>query len=117
MIIIINNDNDNDNKEIILHIYIWRCSYAQYRYLSHALKNTANQRLGLPLQILQYATGSIPLFFSVITCAQQFTGVLLRTSPKFLNSCEPVRTSPITTGNFPMISEHFQRFSENFKKL
>ena len=87
--------------------------------LSHALKNTANQRPGLPLYILRYATGSIPLFFPVITCAQQFTGVHLRTSqkpaPKLFNSCEPLRTFPITSGNFPEISEHFRRFPKFLK--
>ena len=28
-------------------------------YLSHAMKNTANQRQGLPLHILQYAMGNM----------------------------------------------------------
>ena len=41
-----------------------------YCILSHALKNTANQRLILPLPMLRCATGNIPLYFSVITCAQ-----------------------------------------------
>ena len=94
------------------------------RYLFHALKNTANQRPGLPLHILRYATGNIPLYFLVIPCAQQFTGVHLRTSqkpaPKPFNSCEPLRTFPIRSGNrfqrFPNTSEDFRRFSENLKK-
>ena len=68
-----------------------------------------------------YATGSIPLFFRVITCAQQFTGVHLRTSqkpaPKLFNSCEPLRTFPIASGNFPKISEHFRRFPKIFRKF
>ena len=38
------------------------CSHVSRRedivnFLSHALKNTANQKRGLPLHILQYATG------------------------------------------------------------
>ena len=82
-------------------------------YLSHDLKNTANQSPGLPLHILQHTTASIPLYFPVISCAQQFTGVHLRTSqkpaPKLFNSCEQLRTFPITSGN------RFRRFSENFK--
>ena len=93
------------------------------------LENTANQRPGLPLHILRYATsiyatGSIPLYFPVIPCAQQFTGVQLRTSqrraPKPFNSYEPLRRFPITSGNrfrrFPNTSKDFRRFSENFKK-
>ena len=90
-----------------------------YKLLSHVFKNTANQRSGLPLHILQYATGSIPLYFPVITCAQQFTGFLLRTShqpaPKLFNSCEPLRTFPIMSGQFPIIFEHFRIFSNTFK--
>ena len=92
-----------------------------YLFLSHALKNTANQRPGLPLHILRYATGSIPLYFPVITCAQQFTWVHLRTSqkptPKLFNSCEPLRTFPITSGNFPKISEQFRRPPKIFRKF
>ena len=91
-----------------------------YSILSHALKNTANRRPGLPLHILRYATGSILLYVPVITCAQQFTGVHLRTSqkpaPKLFTSCEPLRAFSITSGNFQKISEHFRRFSEDFKK-
>ena len=90
-----------------------------YYTLSHALKNTANQRPGLPLHILRYATSNMQR-----KIAQQFTGVHLRTSqmppPKLFNSCQPLRTFPITSGNFPKISEHFQRFSEvklNFKNV
>ena len=41
-------------------------------------------------------------------------------APKPFNSCEPLRTFPITSGNcfrrFPNTSEDFGRFSENFKK-
>ena len=88
------------------------------RFLSHALKYTANQRPELLLHILQYATGSTPLYFPVITCAQQFTEILLRTSqksdPKLFNSYEPLRTFPITSRNFPMIFEHFRRFCKRF---
>ena len=88
--------------------------------LSYTLKNTANQRPGFPLHILRYATGSIPLYFPIITCAQQFTGIHLRTSqkptPKLFNSCVPLQTFPITSGNFPNISEDSQRFSRNFQK-
>ena len=37
-----------------------------YSTLSHALKNTANQRPGLPLYILRHATDNISLKFPVI---------------------------------------------------
>ena len=91
------------------------CCAVLYCTLSHALKNTANQRPGLPLHILRYATGGIPLYFPVIPCAQQLTGVHLRTSqkraPKPFNSCEPLRTFPITSGN------RFRRFPKIFRKF
>ena len=102
-----------------------------YMYLSHALKNTANQRPGLPLHILQYAMGNnyatgscIQLYVPVITCVQQFNGVHLRTSQKpalkLFNFCEPLQTFLITPGNhfwrFLNTFEEFRRFSENFKK-
>ena len=73
------------------------------------------------IYILRYATCSIPLYFPIITCAQQFTGVLLRTfqkpSPKLFNSCEPLRTYPIISENFPMIPKHFRRFPKIFRKF
>ena len=107
----------------VCYIYIYIYIYI-YNILSHTLKNTANQRPGLPLHILRYETGSIPLYFPVIPYAQQFTWVHLRASqkrdPKPSNSCEPLRTFPITSGNrfrrFPNIYKDFRRFSENFKK-
>ena len=85
-----------------------------YCILSNALKNTVNQRPGLPLNVLRYATGNMgnTLYFPIITCVQQFTGVRvhLRNSqkppPKLFNY-EPLRTFPIMSGNFPKISEHF----------
>ena len=47
---------------------ICQCIYIpSYPHLSHALKNTANQKPGLPLHILQYGTGSIAFFFPVIS--------------------------------------------------
>ena len=71
------------------------------------------------------ATGSIPLYFPVIPCAQQFIGVHLRTSqkraPKPFNSCEPLRTFPITSRNrfrrFPNTSEDFPKISKNHKNI
>ena len=98
------------------------CITSMYCTLFHTLKSTANLRPGLLLHILGYATGnSIPLYFPVITCVQQFTGVHLRTSqkpaPKLFNSYEPLRTFPITSRNFPKISEHFRRFPKIFRKF
>ena len=57
------------------NIKISLCS--TYYILSHALKNTANQRPGFTdycLHILWYAMDNIPLYFPVITCVQQFHG-------------------------------------------
>ena len=87
-------------------------------YISHALKNTANKRPGLPLHFLRYATGSIPLYFPVVTCVQQFTGVHLSYSqkPAPANYYEHFRSRPEFFRSFPNTSKDFRRFSENFKK-
>ena len=92
----------------------------------HALKNTANQRTGLSLHILRYATGSMrwvvlhSTFPSLLT-RNSLLAVHLRTSQnpvlKLFNSCEQLRTIPIMSGKFSIISEHFRRFSGNFKKI
>ena len=73
------------------------------------LKNTANQRPGLPLQFLQYATGSMQL--------------LLRTSQKPAlklstpaNHYQHFRSRPEIFRCFSNTSEDFRRFFENFKK-
>ena len=70
-------------------------------------------------------TVTIPLNFPVIPCAQQFTGVHLKTSqkqaPKPHNSSEHLRTFPITFGNrFEIVSEDFRtlpKISEDFPKI
>ena len=91
------------------------------RYLFHALKNTANQRPGLPLHILRYATGNIPLLschslrttvywgpFEDFSKASSETFQLLRT---ITNIPDQIRKS------FPKISEHFGRFPKIFRKF
>ena len=54
------------------------------RYLSHALKNTANQR-----HILRYPTGSIPPSFPAITCEllSKWRQNCVRTFPEWRQSC------------------------------
>ena len=46
------------DKILCLHICMHICMHV-YMYLSHALKNTANRRPGLPLHILRYVTGNM----------------------------------------------------------
>ena len=108
--------------------FVLELSRIRYLFLFHALKNTANQRPGLPLHILRYATGNmqrvlfLSRYFTVITCAQQFTGVFLRTSqkpaPKLLiptNHYEHFWSRPEIFRWFLNTSEDFRRFSEHFK--
>ena len=85
-----------------------------YYILSHALKNTANQWPGLPLHILRYAAGSIPLYFPVITYAQQFTGGPFEDFSKACSeTCQLLRTITSISDHirklFPKIFEHFKK--------
>ena len=106
------------SNKLFSHLIIIPRTRVGYELLSHALKNTANQRPGLPLHILRYATGNIQrvVFYSTfpsLLARNSLLGVHLRTwkpTPKLFNSCEPIQTFPITSGNFPKISEHFPIF-------
>ena len=92
-------------------------------YLSHALKNTANQRPGLPLHILQCATGNMQR----VVLHSTFPSLLARNSllgshlkSQLRNSSTPANhyehfRSCITTGNFPKISKHFRWFPKILK--
>ena len=98
--------------------------YIVYYILSHTLKNTANQRPGLPLHNLWYATGIIPLFFPVITCAQQFTARVLEDFSKsssetfqlLRNHYENFRSRPTISDDFRALPKISEDFSENFFK-
>ena len=100
------NNTGSDLLSVVLYMY-YGMVCIKFCFISHALKNTSNQRPGLPLHILRYATGSIPLYFLVITCVQQFTGVHLRTSQK-----PAPKLFTITS-----ISDHVRKFSEDFRKF
>ena len=113
---------------IVLLCYVLLCCDVLYRtyriksycILSHALKNTANQRPGLPLHILRYATGNMQRVvfhstFPSLLARKSLLGSIwtllksqLRNSS--INSCEPLRTISITPENFPKISEDFRKF-------
>ena len=93
-----------------------------YIFLSHALKNTANQRPGLPLHILQYAMGSIPLYSPVIPCAQQLTGGPFEDFSKASSKTFQLLRTITNISNhiwksFPKISEHLQRFPKISQKF
>ena len=98
------------SNKLFSHLIISPRTRVGYELSSHALKNTANQRPGLPLHILRYATGSIPLYFPVITCAQQFTGGPFEDLKASSETLEFLRT--ITN-----ISDHVRKFSEDFRTL
>ena len=93
-----------------------------YYYLSHALKNTANQRPELPLHILRYATGSIQLYFPVIPCAQTvywgpFEDFSKATSETFQLLRTITNISNHIRKSFLKISKHFRRFPKIFQKF
>ena len=76
-------------------------------------------RTGNILHILRYRTGNIPLYFPVIPCAQQICWGLfedfLKSVAKLFNSCKRLRTVPVTSANFRVISVHFRRFPKIFQ--
>ena len=91
----------------------------QYYILSHTLKNTANQRPGLPLHILRYST----LLSRHYLRAKVYWGLFedlskassrISSSPE--NHYEHFRSRPEIFRRFSNSSEDFRRFSENFKK-
>ena len=99
-----------------------------YYSLSHALKNTANQRPGLPLQILLYATGNMQwvvfhsTFPSLLVCNSLLGSIWRLLKIQLRNSSTPTihyehfRSRPEIFRKFPNTSENFRRFSENSKK-
>ena len=105
-------DNWLDSHGLVYVMYITLLCI--YMYLSHALKITANQRPGLPLHILRYATGMRAIVywgpFENLSKASSETLQLLRTHYEYF------RSRPENFRSFPNTSEHFRRFSENFKK-
>ena len=81
-----------------------------------------NQRPGLLLHILRYATGnavgSIPFYFPIITCMQQFTARVLfkRTAQKSALK-RHVRKFSDDFHTLPKISKDFPRFLKNNKNI
>ena len=68
---------------VIYHIVSYRIvshHIILYYILSHALKNTANQRPGLPLHILRYATGNMQrvVFHSTFNSRHCLCGTVYR---------------------------------------
>ena len=104
--------------------FVLLCYAMLYCILSHALKNTANQRPGLPLHILRYAAGntqrvvfhsSFPLLLARNSLLGSIRGLL---KSKFRNSSTPANHYEHFR-SCPEISEDFRtlpRISENFKK-
>ena len=96
--------------------------------LSHALKNTANQRPGLPLHILRYVTGNMqrvvfhstfPSLLARNSLLGPIWGVLksqLRNSSTPANHYEHFQSRPEIFRRFLITSEDFRKFSEIFKK-
>ena len=117
--------------ERYIYIYIllhFRPPFQTYIYISHALKNRANQRPGLPLHILQYATRNMQrvVFHSTFPSSLARNSLLgsiwgllksqLRNSSTPANHYEYFRSRLEIFQRFPNTSEDFGRFSENLKK-
>ena len=110
---------------IVLHRIVLYC------ILSHALKNTASQRPGLPLHTLRYATGNMQR----VICNGQYSTLLSRHSLRATFYWGPfedfskassetfqlLRTITDISDHirklFPKIYEHFQRFTKIFQKF
>ena len=97
-------------------------------YLSHVLKNTANQRPGLPLHILQYATSNMQwvvfhsTFLSLLTHNSLLGSIWELLKSQLQNSLTPVNCYEHFWSHLE-ISEDFwtllkisEGFSKNFKK-
>ena len=98
-----------------------------YIYLSHALKNTANQRPGLPLHILLYAMGNmqwVVFYFtlpSLLEILKHLKNIFelfpkisgnFRTLPKiFRKFLKPFWTVFEVFQKFPKIAKDFPKFS------
>ena len=84
-------------------------------FLSHTVKNTANQKPGEPLNTLRYSMGSIQrvVFHSAFpSCLAHkwYVCAFLRTSRFQLNVIYHLRT-------FPNNSDHIRKFSDDFRTL
>ena len=97
-------------------------SCVEYISLSHALKNTTNQRPGLLLHILRYAMGNMQrvVFHSTFPSflARNSLLVFIWGLPKsdLRNLSTPVNHYKHFRSHLKIVSEDFQRFSENFKR-
>ena len=100
----------------VLHCVVLCC------ILSHTLKNTANQRPGLPLHILRYATGNmqwvvlhstIPSLLARSSLLGSIWGLLkshLRNSSTPANCYEYFRSGTEIFRRFPNTSDDFRKF-------
>ena len=87
----------------------------EYRYLFHALKNTANQRPGLPLHILRYVTGNMQR----VVFHSTFPSLLARNS--LLGSFWGLLKNQLRNFEFlrtvTNISNHVRKFFDDFQTL
>ena len=111
---------------VMLHtdtVYVCICvCVCTYLHLSHALKNIANQRPGLPLHILRYAMGNMQravfhsTFPSLYLLATVYWGPFEDFSKATSETLQLLRTTTNISDHVRKFSEDFRRFSENFKK-
>ena len=109
-------DNWLDSHGLVYVMYITLLCI--YMYLSHALKITANQRPGLPLHILRYATGMRAIVywgpFENLSKASSETLQLLRT---ITNISDHVRKISEVFQTLPNISEDFPKILKNHENV
>ena len=104
----------------VLYCSVLYCSVLYY-FLSHALKNTANQRPGLPLHILRYATGNMqrvvfhstfPSFLARNSLLGSIWGLL---KSELRNLSTPANHYEHFRSHHEIVSEHFRRFPKILK--
>ena len=112
--------------------FLCRNKIVLYCILSHVLKNTANQRPGLPLHILRYATGNMQRVvvhspFPSLLARNSLPGSIwwllksqLRNSSTPANHYEQLRSRPEFSEDFrtlPRISEDFPKILKSHKNI
>ena len=107
-------------------LIIGKLCEAGYSHLSHALKNSANQRPRLPLHILRYATGNMqrvvfhsnfPSFLARNSLLGSIRGLLKSELQNLSTPANPYEHSDQIRKSFPKISERFRRFRKIFRKF
>ena len=101
---------------IVLSYNFYLYIILKYYILSHALKNTANQRLGLPLHILRYTTGNMQrlVFHSTLPSLLARNSLLGSIWGLFKSQ---LRNSSTPANHYEHLRDRVRRFFEDFRAL